>query len=163
LSQQSGDGGGSADLPNKDESNVDASAVGGLPASEAVPAPPTAADAGAVLVTVGDIACTQTTVITPNGTYPLAGTNWIVTNNTRVTKKIPTYAIVLAIVFALLCLIGLLFLLMKEEVTDGSVQVSVQGGGLFYATQVPITDASQISDVDQRVNYIRGLVRALAA
>lgn len=116
-----------------------------------------------MLVTVGDIACTQTSLITPNGTFPLAGTSWIVTDNTRTTTKIPTHAIVLAIVFALLCLVGLLFLLMKEEVVEGSMQVTVQGDGVFYATSVPITDRAQVADVNNRVNYIRGLVRALAS
>jgi hypothetical protein len=99
--------------------------------------------------------------MTPNGTYPLKGTTWIVTDNTRRGTKIPTHAIVLAIVFALLCLIGLLFLLMKEETVEGTMQVSVQGDGVFFSTQVYVSDQNQISDFERRVNYIRGLVRAL--
>ena len=114
-----------------------------------------------VLVTIGDIACTQTQLLTPNGVYPLAGTNWIVTNNTTSREKIPTYAIVLAIVFAILCLVGLLFLLIKEHTIEGSIQVSVQSPEVFYATQVPISSPQQVGDVEQRVNYARGLVRAL--
>lgn len=54
-----------------------------------------------VLVTIGDIACTRTQLMTPNGVFPLVGTNWIVTNNTTTREKIPTYAIVLAIIFVL--------------------------------------------------------------
>lgn len=34
----------------------------------------------------------------------------------------------LAIIFALACLLGLLFLLVKEDVTTGYVQVSVRSG-----------------------------------
>jgi hypothetical protein len=119
------------------------------------------AGAGNVLVTVGDIACTQTTVITPNGSHPLAGTTWIVANNSSTKEKIPTYAIVLAVIFALACLLGLLFLLIKERIVEGYVQVSVQGPNLFYATQVQIHDPQQVADVEQRVNYIRSLVAAL--
>jgi hypothetical protein len=114
-----------------------------------------------VLVTIGDIACTQTQLLTPNGVFPLAGTNWIVTNNTTKREKIPTYAIVLAIVFALACLLGLLFLLIKERTIEGSVQVSVQSPEVYYATQIPISIPQQVVDIEQRVNYARGLVRAL--
>ena len=114
-----------------------------------------------VLVTVGDIGCTQTEVITPNGRHPMAGTTWIVTNQTRVTERIPPYAIVLAIIFALACLIGLLFLLIKERRTEGFMQVAVNGDGFYYATQVPVSGPLQIADVENRVNYIRGLAAAL--
>lgn len=115
-----------------------------------------------VLVTIGDIACTQTELLTPNGVYPLAHTNWIVTNNTTTREKIPTYAIVLAIVFTLLCLVGLLFLLVKERTIEGTIQVSVQSPEVFYATQILITDPQEVLDVEKRVNYARGLVRALS-
>ena len=50
-----------------------------------------------ILTTIGNIACTQTSVITPAGSYPLAGTVWMVSNNTTTTESIPAYAIVLAI------------------------------------------------------------------
>jgi hypothetical protein len=113
------------------------------------------------LVTIGDVACTQTELLTPNGVYPLAGTSWIVTNNTTTREKIPTYAIVLAIVFALLCLVGLLFLLVKERTIEGTMQVSVQSPEVYYATQIPITAPQQVVDIEQRVNYARGLVRDL--
>jgi hypothetical protein len=45
-----------------------------------VPAP--SAGGQPVLISIGNIACTRTHVITPGGTYPLAGTTWIVSNNT---------------------------------------------------------------------------------
>lgn len=125
---------------------------------------PNSRPAGAtqVLVQVGDIACTQTEVITPAGTFPLAGTVWIVSNNTQVSESIPAWAIVLAIVFFLFCLLGLLFLLVKQRSVRGYVQVSVQGPNLYYATQIPVSDTPQIGDVEQRVNYIRSLVVAAA-
>jgi len=114
-----------------------------------------------VLVSVGDIACTQTEVITPTGRAPLRGTTWLVSNQTTVTESIPTYAIVLAIIFALACLLGLLFLLMKEKKVQGQMQVSVQGQGFYYATQVPVSSVQQIQDIEARANYIRSLVSAL--
>ncbi|MFE9577996.1 hypothetical protein ACFYO1_16530 [Nocardia sp. NPDC006044] len=114
-----------------------------------------------VLVTVGDIGCTGTQVLTPSGQHPLAGTTWIVTNQTSVDQRIPSYAIVLAVLLMVFCLLGLLFLAVKEEKIQGFVQVSVQGAGFYYATQVKITDRAQVFDTEQRVNYIRGLVAAL--
>ncbi len=121
----------------------------------------TAPLASGVLVTVGDIACTQTEVITPNGRRPLARTVWVVQNNTTTTESIPAYAIVLAVVFFLVCLLGLLFLLIKERRTTGWVTVSVQGDAMYHATQIPVSAAAQITDVESRVGYIRGLVAAL--
>src|SRR5687768_11580322 len=93
------------------------------PTSAAAWPPP----AGTVLVTIGDMACTESTVITPAGTFPLKGTTWIVSNQTQTSERIPPHAIVLAIVFFLFCLLGLLFLLMKERTTTGFVQVSGTG------------------------------------
>ncbi len=130
-------------------------AVDHLPAQQSTGGPP-------VLVTVGDIACTQTEVITPAGTFPLAGTVWMVSNNTQATESIPTYAIVLAIIFVVFCLVGLLFLLIKQRTIQGYVQVSVQGPNLYYATQLPIVAVPQITDIEQRVNFIRSLVAASA-
>lgn len=114
-----------------------------------------------VLVTVGDISCTQTSVITPDGRHSLRRTSWIVSNNTKTTERIPPWAIVCAIIFFVFFLLGLLFLLVKERRTQGHVQVSVRGEGLFYATQVPVTNPEQITDIEQRVNCIRCLVTAL--
>lgn len=120
-----------------------------------IPTPPQ------ILVTVGDVGCTATEVLTPSGTHPLAGTTWIVTNQTTVATRIPSYAIILAIVFAIVCLLGLVFLAIREQTIQGFVQVSVQGPGFYYATQVKITDARQVTDTEQRVAYIRALVAAL--
>lgn len=111
-----------------------------------------------VLVNVGDIACTQTEVMIPGGRFPLHGTIWIVSNNTQATESIPTWAIIMTILFLVFCLLGLLFLLVKERSVRGYIQVSVQGPNLYYATQIPISNAAQIVDVEQRVNYIRSLV-----
>jgi hypothetical protein len=110
---------------------------------------------------LGDVAVSQTQLTCPSGTYPLARTQWLVQENVHTTQAIPAYAIVLAIIFALACLLGLLFLLIKEERTQGYVQVTVQGPNLFHATQIPVSDRMQVGDIHQRVNYVRSLVSAL--
>ncbi|MFI7000934.1 hypothetical protein [Nocardia sp. NPDC050175] len=101
--------------------------------------------------------------MTPSGQHPLAGTTWIVTNQTSVNQRIPSYAIVLAVLLMVFCLLGLVFLAVKEDKIQGFVQVSVQGPGFYYATQVKITDRAQVFDTEQRVNYIRGLAALPAA
>jgi hypothetical protein len=70
---------------------------------------------------------------------------------------IPTWAIVCAVVFFFLCLLGLLFLLAKEERTTGHMQVTVQAPGFFHMTYVPVTSPMQANDVAGRVNYARAL------
>lgn len=125
------------------------------------PGPVSPSVASDVVVTVGDVSCTHTEVITPNGRWPLDRTVWVVQNNTTTTESIPAYAIVLAVIFFLVCLLGLLFLLIKERRTTGWVTVSVQGQGTYHATQIPVSTQTQITDIESRVGYIRGLVAAL--
>jgi hypothetical protein len=115
---------------------------------------------GPVLTTIGDMAVTATHVLTPAGAYPLAGTTWLVQENVQATEGIPAWAIVLAVLLIWLCLLSLLFLLVKERKVQGWVQVSVQGPGMFHATQIPIASAMQIGAIHQQVNYVRQVVAA---
>jgi hypothetical protein len=137
----------------------DAPAAPAAPTTAAAPYPPGAPTP--VLVQVGDIACTRDEVVTPNGRLPLRRTVWVVSNSTTTTEAIPTWAIVMTVLFVALCLLGLLFLLVKEQKTTGWMTVSVQGEGTYYSTQIPIASPVGVADVEQRVGYIRGLVAAL--
>jgi hypothetical protein len=113
-----------------------------------------------VLVTIGDIACTPVMVITPSGQAPIGSVVWSYTDMSRTTRSIPTWAIVCAIVFFFFCLLGLLFLLAKEDRTEGSVQVVVQGQGFLHQVQLPVFSAMQVQDYAARVNYARSLSAA---
>jgi hypothetical protein len=90
-----------------------------------------------VLLSIGDITVTQTHVYVPQGRYPLHGTTWTVQDSTQVTEGIPPVAIILTIVFVWFCLIGLLFLLMKERRYTGFVSITVTGTGLYHSVQFP--------------------------
>jgi hypothetical protein len=103
------------------------------------------------LLTIGDIGITSDRVVTPNGSGPLAGSQWICTDMSRTESKMPAIAIILAIVFALLCLIGLLFLLMKEQVTTGYVEVSVRAGDIYHKVQMPINNPAQVAQIRMQV------------
>lgn len=99
-------------------------------------------------------------MITPAGADH-CGTTWIVSNQATLSEGIPAYAIVLAVIFAVFCLLGLLFLLVKERKVQGFMQVSVQAPGFYYATQIPVSSDAQMREIDARVNYIRSLVASL--
>ena len=113
-----------------------------------------------VVLTIGDIGVTRNWVVTPNGTAPLGGSQWIARDMTRTESKIPTWAIVLAVVFALVCLLGLLFLLAKEKYTTGYVEVSVQAGNLLHATQIPVSSQYQFAQIRQQVSQAQTLAAA---
>ena len=114
----------------------------------------------ATLVSIGDIVCTQAEVITPSGRVPIAYATWSFTDMSRTTKAIPTWAIVCTVVFFFFCLLGLLFLLAKEERTEGAVQVVVQAPGLLHQVQLPVSSVGQVLDYSARVGYARSLTAA---
>ena len=87
---------------------------------------------------IGDVMITDGWIITPNGRAPLGGSIWIARDMSRTEETIPAYAIVLAILFFLVCFVGLLFLLVKERKTTGYVEVSVQAGTLLHVVQIPV-------------------------
>lgn len=109
------------------------------------------------LVSFGDITVTADGIITPAGKMPLSGATWTVTDMSRTEEKIPTHAIVLAVVFFVFCFLGLLFLLMKERTTTGHVQVTVNSGGKFHSTMIPVHDPMAVQHIMQQVNYARSV------
>ena len=113
-----------------------------------------------IVLTIGDNGVTRNWVVTPNGTARLGGSQWNARDMTRTESKIPTWAIVLAVIFALVCLLGLLFLLAKEKYTTGYVEVSVQAGNLIHATQIPGASQYQVAQIRQQVSQAQTLAAA---
>jgi hypothetical protein len=110
------------------------------------------------LVQIGDISVDQHWVHTPAGWVPTPRATWTVQDLTRPDRVIPTYAIVLAVVTSVLtCLLGLLFLLIKEDRPTGWLQVTVQGPDFIHTTQVPVNSQDMVIDVYARVDYARSL------
>ena len=101
------------------------------------------------------------TIITPNGQVPLAGSTWFVTDQSTTRQSIPTYAIVLAIIFALACLLGLLFLLIKEEETTGFVEIRVQKDNFFHMTQIPAIAHGNVTNIRYQIGQIQTRVHQL--
>lgn len=113
-----------------------------------------------MLVTIGDIGVTPSMVVTPSGTRPVGEVQWMFTDMSRTTREIPTWAIVCAVIFFIFCLLGLLFLLVKEDRTEGHVHVVVQGPQFVHVTQLPVTSIGQVADYSARVNYARSVSTA---
>jgi hypothetical protein len=113
------------------------------------------------LVQIGDIGADQHWVSTPSGSLPISQATWSVQDMTLRTMEIPTYAMILALVTSVLtCLLGLLFLLIKEERPTGWLQVTVQGPGMAHTTQVPVSRQEMVTDLYARVDYARSLTAA---
>jgi hypothetical protein len=111
-----------------------------------------------VIAQIGEIQVTSTTVRTPAGQFPLKGSQWTVTDQWTAEQKIPTWAIVLAIVgFFCLTIFSLLFLLAKETVYHGVVQVQVVNGPYHYVSRVPVNNQQYVQHVYGQVNYVRSL------
>ena len=113
-----------------------------------------------LLVTMGDIGVSQSWVITPSGTRPAGQVSWMFSDMSRSTERIPAWAIVCTVLFVWFCFLGLLFLLAKEQRTEGSVQIVVQGPGLVHTVQLPVSSTQQVYDFNARVNYARSISAA---
>ncbi|MFC6022503.1 hypothetical protein ACFP2T_40905 [Plantactinospora solaniradicis] len=111
-----------------------------------------------VIAQIGEIAVTSSTVRTPSGDIPLAGTQWHVADYWQSEQKTPTWAIVVAVVgFCVLTVFSLLFLLIKETVHRGTVQVTVTNGPRQYVARIPVASEPQVQQIHQQVNYVRSL------
>lgn len=132
----------------------------------AVPPTPAFAPTGGheqVVLSIGDIGVSPSWIVTPNGTAPLRGSQWVVQDLSITTSRIPAYAIVLAIIFALACLLGLLFLLITERTTSGYANVSVRSGHLQHTTQIPVWNPVTVAQVRQAVAQAQAMAAAAPA
>jgi hypothetical protein len=112
------------------------------------------------LATIGDISISQHWVLTPTGPHPIRGSAWTVTDMSHYQESISALGVVLAILFIWFCLLGLLFLLMKDRKMVGYIQVTVQGSGFHHSTMIPATGPHSVVGVHQMVNYARSLAAA---
>ncbi|MCX4674758.1 hypothetical protein OG413_05375 [Streptomyces sp. NBC_01433] len=122
-----------------------------LPAQQGMPG------GGVPMLSLGDITVMNDSIVTPSGTMPLKGAVWTATDMSRTEERIPPVAIVLAIIFALLCLIGLLFLLMKEKKTTGFIHVTVTSGGRHHSTMIPAMAPETFPMVMAQLNTARSM------
>ena len=106
---------------------------------------------------IGDIHVADGWITTPTGRAPLAGSEWTVRDVTFAQTRIPQWAIICAVAFAIFCLLGLFFLLAKETVMSGYVEVTVRQGQFFHVTQLPAANYGQVAYVHQLVAYAQSV------
>ncbi len=112
-------------------------------------------------VIIGDIGVSRDWIVTPGGTAPTRGSQWTVVDRVTVTRNIPNWAIVCAIIGAAICLLGLLFLLLKEDTYYGTVDVTVVSGDFRYTTQVyPSAGLQTVNQVRQQIWHAQRLAAA---
>ncbi|GIE81546.1 hypothetical protein Aph02nite_74960 [Actinoplanes philippinensis] len=125
------------------------------PASE-TPASPE--PSGPVIAEIAEMQITSTTVRTPVGDLPLAGSRWVVTDHWLSQRRTPTWARIVA--FGGICFtagLSLFLLLFKEAVAQGTVSVTVTSGQHQYVSRVPVRHEDDVNEINQQVNYIRSL------
>ncbi|MFI9581105.1 hypothetical protein ACIHCQ_04545 [Streptomyces sp. NPDC052236] len=122
-----------------------------------VPMGPPAPMGGAPLVSIGDITVMGDSIVTPAGTLPLRGSVWNATDMSHTEEKIPAHAIVLAVIFFIFCLLGLLFLLMKEKKTTGYIQVTVTSAGRHHSTMIQARGPETFQQIMGQINYARSI------
>ena len=110
-----------------------------------------------ILFTIGDIGITEHWIVTPMGPYPIASSRWTSTPVVTIDRSIPTWAVVCAIVFFVFCLLGLLFLLAKENKTSGYYDVQVEAIGFHRSIRLPISSQAQVIYYDNLVAQARQL------
>jgi hypothetical protein len=114
----------------------------------------------AQLATIGDISVSQHWVSTPAGEYPIRGSVWTVADMSHRQDTVSTVGVVLCLIFVWFCLLGLLFLLIKDRTISGYIQVTVQGNGFHHSTLIPAVNPQSVWHVNQMVNYARSLAAA---
>lgn len=103
-------------------------------------------------VVIGEIGVNREWVVTPAGSVPVKGSRWSVVDRVTVTRAIPTWAVVCAILGAVFCLLGLLFLLAREDQFQGTIDVTVDADRLTYTTQIyPTAGVQTVYLVRQQV------------
>lgn len=119
--------------------------------------------APAFVLTVGDIGVTPNSVVTPSGSVPLAGTMWVVEDHSWTRRRTPTWAVVFAVIGFLVFLLGLLFLLVREDVTSGFVEVRVfaANGSFVHCATIPVWSPHQVDDIRIRATQAQTIASAL--
>ena len=102
-------------------------------------------------VVLGDIGIINGWIVTPNGTAPLQGAQWLVADRTWTYTYLPTSNAILGLLLTCIPFIGwiLAIPLMMSQTTAvaGYVEVTVLTRGLIHLTQIPVVTAGQISGV----------------
>lgn len=114
-----------------------------------------------ILFWIGDIGVSRYWVVTPNGSRPLAGSQWIVRDGSHLEERTPAYAVVIAVVLSLACLLGLLFLLVKQRRMVCYIEVTVRTGDMYHVTRLPGRHPLEVDQVRRLVHQAQSMAHGL--
>lgn len=117
------------------------------------------------VVRFGDIGVSRNFLSTPSGISALKGTTFSIVDRTVAAQRIPTWAVIAAIVgFFVIFVLSLLFLLVKETAPAGTVEVTAANPetGVRHTTSLAITSSGDIADAYARVNAAQQLAASAA-
>jgi len=111
-----------------------------------------------VIARVGEIEVTLTAVRTPAGRFPLIGSQWDIGTEWVPELRIPSWAVVLALLgFFVMGPFSLLFLRVRRAWARGVTTVTVTGGPHRYVVRIPVAYQTYARQLAHRVNYVRSL------
>lgn len=123
------------------------------------------------MANLGDVQVYERVIVTPVGQWPMRGAQFLIAQQPQVVRRTTTAGVVLAICSVVLALVtaaftcggglifllGLLFLLLKDEGLAGPAIVLVRSGGQMYQAQVPLVSPSQLPWLVNNINYCQAL------
>ena len=126
---------------------------------------------GRHMANLGDVQVYERVIVTPVGQWPMHGAQFLVAQQPQVVRRTTNVGVALAIVSVVLALVtavftcggglifllGLLFLLLKDEALAGPALVLVRSGGQMYQAQVPLVSPGQLPWLVNNVNYCQAL------
>lgn len=111
-----------------------------------------------VVARFGAIEVSRSTVRTPNGAFPLAGSQWHCYDYWQTRRVVPPWAIVLAVLgFFVVPFVSLLFLLVRQPQTTGVLQVAVTDGVRRHVVDLPVGSPAQARAIEYQVAHVRSL------
>lgn len=107
---------------------------------------------------IGDIEVSRHWIRTPMGVLPSRDAVWAVEDGSDLTRVIPAWAWVACLLTIMFCLIGLLFLFVREDRRRYYAQVTLTGPGFTHSTRLYGTGA----DISLHARQLVGRARWLA-
>lgn len=111
------------------------------------------------VLTIGDIGVSRSWVVTPQGNVPIDQAQISAIDQTITIQKTPGWAVAMAVIFIWVFLLSLLFLLVKENQTKGTVMVTVTGPGVHHVVFVPAYTAQQAMIAKRDVDHTNALIQ----
>lgn len=111
-----------------------------------------------VIARFGSLTVTATSVVTPTGSYPLAGSRWHLVDEWHEVRTTPTWAVAAAVGgFFVMAFFSLFFLLCKETQCRGDMVILIELGDGEHACRIPVRTPAEVAMLRRQVAQVRSL------